>query len=353
MSRDVLESLRQYNVPITEALQTVLRDIAQEFPDNFSDQGKWAFRILTEYAARPAKRLRGALAAYTYDTFSGKTCSTQAVELGVVLELMQNYLLIIDDVMDESPLRRGFPTVQKLYRQQYPEASEHEANMVAINVGLLTQHMANMLLARIDEAPEHIQSVTTAIQRNIAITGVGQIDDLYQRVGLRISDDDIKRKYLLKSAYYTFINPIQAGLALAGVRADEEVIDYGGSAGTAFQLHDDYLGIFGNDKQTGKANLDDIQEGKYTYMVHYVLTHGTKSQKETLAGLIGNADADAADLLAVRDLLQQTGAVAANQELERTSVRAAKEAVAHSQLWSKAYADVLLALVDYVIRRDT
>ena len=353
MSDTKLAAMKGYGEPITKMLEKILGDLVDEFPENLSPQSHWALQELTDYVRRPGKRLRGSLAAYTYDYLKGNSApSKQALQLGAVLELLQNYLLIIDDVMDQSPLRRGQPTVHVLYKSAYPDATLHEADMVAINVGLLAQHIAGMVLTEIEEKADNIQTVNRIIHRNIATTGLGQIDDLYEQISRKVSTADIERKHLLKSAYYTFINPLQAGFALAGVSdSKNDIVKYGGPAGTAFQVHDDYLGIFGDDTETGKANLDDIREGKYTFMVQYTLSHAETEDVAKLTRILGNERATAADLLLVRDIFTKIGAVEANRRLEKESVAAAVVAAESSDLWSKDFAGMLVDLVAYSVER--
>lgn len=344
--------LGSYAEPLSALLNDKITGISTSFPADFSAQGVWALNELVDYATRPSKRLRGSLAAYTYDKMTGQKFSTVGLQLGVVLELMQNYLLIVDDVMDSSPLRRGKPTVQVLYASAHPDADDHEAQMVAINVGLLAQHIACLVMADIQEKPEHLKGMTKTIHRNIAITGLGQIDDLYQQLGRHISLSDVERKHALKSAYYTFINPLQSGLALAGIDDIENVaIKYGVSAGTAFQIHDDYLGIFGNGAETGKANLDDIREGKYTFFVQYVADHGSATDVAILTRILGNKRASNADLLTVRDIFEQTGALKVGLMLERKAASRAKVAARNTNIWDASFADDLCNLVDYSLER--
>ena len=355
MSETNLETLHGYSAPITETLESVLTGLRQEFPTDLSALGEWALQELTDYVQRPSKRLRGSLAAYTYDAMCGNdSISKQGLQLGAALELMQNYLLIVDDVMDQSPLRRGQPTVQVLYKSAHPDASEHEADMAAVNVGLLAQHVASIVLSRIDESSDRVKTVAETVHRNIAITGLGQIDDLYQQIGRKVERTDIERKHILKSAYYTFINPIQAGLALAGVEdSHNDAVRYGVPAGTAFQVHDDYLGIFGDGAETGKMNLDDIREGKYTFMVQYALENAETSDIARLTQILGNPKASVADLVIIRDIFRKTGAVKANEEVERRSMEAANSAVTNSTLWPEDYKRSLIALVKYSVERTS
>ena len=74
-----------------------------------------------------------------------------------------------------------------------------------------------------------------------------------------------------KSAKYTIERPLQLGAALATGRADGPLTGglsrYGLPLGEAFQLRDDVLGVFGDERITGKGANDDLREGKRTLLV--------------------------------------------------------------------------------------
>ena len=74
---------------------------------------------------------------------------------------------------------------------------------------------------------------------------------------------------MLKSARYTATRPLQIGAALAGAPDDVLVAlaTYGDAIGTAFQLRDDVLGVFGDSRVTGKGGAEDLILGKRTLLV--------------------------------------------------------------------------------------
>jgi len=171
------------------ALEQALRESFSEFrgvlPSVISPQAKWALSTMEEYSLRPGKRVRALLAVATA-MHDDTVAERDALKIGCVVELMHDYLLIVDDVMDQSALRRGKPTVHLLYKAEYgDEVSEFEAEMVAINVGLLVQHMASWLLGTIDTTAQNYAQLCQIVHTNIAVTGLGQIDDTYQQLGAR------------------------------------------------------------------------------------------------------------------------------------------------------------------------
>jgi geranylgeranyl diphosphate synthase type I len=349
--------LAAYKEDINEALETFFSEVPDMLSLGLSAVSKDALVKLQEYTLRPGKRIRGALGAAAYDRTGQTEHAPAGIALGVALELMQSYLLIVDDVMDESDLRRGQPTVHREYVRQADQIGDkHEANMLAINVGLIAQHLANLVLIRVTERPERLVSSLWRMHLNITATGFGQIDDMYQRVGRTVTEQDVVRKYYLKSSYYTFVNPLQAGLALAG-KADEaslrKIKAFGEPAGAAFQLHDDYLGVFGDAPETGKMNIDDLKEGKYTMLVHYALKHGKPEEVAVLRSLLGNKNIRQADVAQARDIFTRTGAKKFVETEAKRYAATAQQHLEQMKIWDDAFKSMLADLVTYSISRQS
>ena len=349
-----LEDLKRYAPYIDQHIEKVLRDFAEDVQLEVDDeQATWALSTIREYALRPGKRLRGALAACLYDVKTGQKYVEAGLSLAAVIELIHDYLLILDDVMDRSATRRGLPTVHEQYKRQFSHigADEFEADMMAVNVGLLVQHIASWSLSRMDVNTKIVQQI---MHRNIGITGFGQMADVAGTVTRPATSEQIVKKYYKKSSIYSFVNPLLCALALAGntdETAQQQVEAFGLPAGLAFQLRDDWLGIFGSPEESGKSNLDDIHEGKNTFLVQETLERCTEGQRKTLLEIIGNEQATVDDLSIVKEIMTQTGAVGAAQALMEQAGREACAASQASNLWTNDFADLLQQVVQYSMER--
>ena len=348
-----LEALQLYRRAIDAEVHRFFQDAPRRLGVELSRHGQQAFERLEAYCLRPGKRLRGSLAALTYDVAAGTEQAKQAIRLGVVLELMQAYLLIIDDVMDRSELRRGQPAMQMLYRHEAGDAQQ--ADMIAINVGMLAQHLASQLLADIDTESENLGPAMHWLQRNLTVTGLGQLEDISVQFTPEVVEADIIRKYVQKSSYYTFVNPLQVGFALAGV-SDESTLKacetFGVAAGVAFQLHDDYLGMFGTEANLGKSTLDDMREGKFTLLVQYALEHAQPADVPRLKTILGNQQAAAEELAVVQGILIECGARDYCARLAANYAETAKQQLAAATFGTPAYRQLLSELVEYTISRE-
>lgn len=351
------KELEQYKQSINNALEQFFADVPNVLSLDLSEQSIDTLKKIEAYSLRPGKRIRGALACFAYDYVTGQKLGKTGIQAAVALELVQNYLLIVDDVMDRSVLRRGEPTIHELYlaeQKQVPKDT-HLSNMLAVNAGLITQHLVNIALMQVDEAASRVQQATLLMHKNIVATGFGQIDDACQQVGKPFSEEDILRKYTLKSGYYTFVNPLQLGLVLGGhndPKTLREITDFGLTAGLAFQLKDDLLGIFASSDTTGKPNTDDIEEGKYTLLIQYALQNATEDEQKVLKDILGKPGTTDAQVKTVQEILENSGA---KQHVEGAIAAYADEAKAYvtaSTFWNEAAREVLTGIVDYSVQRQ-
>ncbi len=347
----------EYRKKIDDEIAGFFESLPSRIDFDLSADSKRAVELLKEYSLRPGKRIRGSLAAFAYDYVKKTSFGVAGLKLGVALELVQNYLLIIDDVMDKSETRRGEPTIHLLYTKEPAvwASDDHTTTMLAINVGLIAQHLASIIVSELPEEGAILNQISRVMHKNILGTGFGQLDDLSQQIGQKVTEEDIVRKYLLKSSYYTYINPLQTGLILGGV-ADQVVLDevreFGSAAGIAFQLFDDYLGIYGDDQKTGKSNLDDIKEGKYTLQVQYALAHASEQDVKTLHEILGNDSATSSQGNEVRAILTHCGAQKYLLERTQSYAEQAKKQLETSIIWDSEAQDMLKKLVDFTVSRD-
>lgn len=344
--------LQKYRLDIDKAIDDYFSSSKPSLGLTLGKHEQRALDALKEFSLRPGKRIRGSLALFSYDHFSSKQ-NPSIINLAIALELIQNYLLIIDDVMDRSSSRRGEPSLHKIFESQ-GVANEHIAQMMAINVGLLAQHMASSLLCTVNEDPDDIRLATAIFHKNIAATGYGQFDDLINtQIGV-LKESELLRLYELKASYYTFVNPLQTGAILAG-RHEPQLMKHiekiGLPAGVAFQLQDDILGVFGAEEQTGKSNLDDLREGKITLLILYTLERAAEGQKEQVRKALGNKKLTADEHKSVQSIIEESGARGRVEEKAKSYCREAQEQILSSKYFDAQAKDFLLELLNYVVNR--
>ena len=113
--------------------------------------------------------------------------------------------------------------------------------------------------------------------------------------------------------------------------------------------------FFGDEAKTGRANYDDIREGKYTLLVHDAFETATPDDIAQLTAIIGSEDADSADVATVRGIFRRSGAERRSREAIRASVQDALDAAArYEKIWNQDVRRVLEELIGTLrIETDT
>ncbi|HUB93043.1 MAG TPA: polyprenyl synthetase family protein [Verrucomicrobiae bacterium] len=353
---DMPQELKSLRAEINAHMEAYLAALPNTLEITLSSDGELALELLQEFALRPGKRIRGALAMVAYKMFGG-TKHQVALDVALAVELAQDYLLIIDDVMDRSERRRGGATVHEEYRhilgRYTSEEFVHIADMLSVNVGLIAQHFSSMVLSELDDNPARIVRAQRLFQSNLAVTGFGQLDDLMGQAGKALKAADTRRMYIFKSSYYTFVNPLQLGAALAG--ADkmqlEAIRGFGEYAGLAFQMQDDLLGMFGDGEVTGKSSLDDLREGKMTLLMQHAFEHANSEQLTVLRAAHGNRSVTEQQHTQVCEILTTIGSHSHISQEARNAAQAASAALVAQETWPTEGKTLLLALVEYTVNR--
>lgn len=292
--------------------------------------------MFKEYVSRPAKRLRGSFVLESFSMFNRDQMAKDVQLAAVAIELLHAYILIEDDFMDKSDLRRGFPTfhkmVQNYYRDQHLTGDEnHGANSFAVLASMLGAHHTNTLLSRLKFSPEILIRALRTVNETVNVTVYGQIRDIFNQLVPIIVEHDILEVHRLKTSYYTYFNPIQLGAILANQPDSTIEIfkEYTEPAGIAFQIQDDILGVFGDSKDTGKSVMDDLKEGKATLLTVYAKEHATPVQKDILTRAIGNTNLEQEPELfeQAKQVFIDTGSLDHSKQVAQELVQKAKKSM--------------------------
>ncbi|HEY1959215.1 MAG TPA: polyprenyl synthetase family protein [Polyangiaceae bacterium] len=255
---------------------------------------------LFELATRGGKRLRPALVAAAYVACGGESGSSAVTEAGVALEVLQAYLLIHDDWMDNDDVRRGGPSVHAALRRHFGERALGDS--FAILAGDYAQGLALDVISRARVPAPRMVAAMRELASMLTAVVTGQILDVR---GNAKTPAEVETIHRLKTSSYTTRSPLALGAILAG--ADPAVCEglraAGDPMGVAFQLQDDLLGTFGDPKKTGKSARSDLRQGKRTALVAELSGHD-----DLLARALGVADASDADVDAVLRLMVDSGA---------------------------------------------
>jgi geranylgeranyl diphosphate synthase type I len=304
-----------------------------------------AVEIFGEILSRGGKRIRGALAIESYRMFGGQH-DTVALQAALVMELVQTYLLITDDLCDRSDTRRGGPSAHRLLETLYWERgwrdTDHVSQSMAMVAAMLGMHRAMLVIDGLEVERSLRLRALANLNNNLSVTIQGQMLDMYNQISSTSKVRDVEQAITLKTAYYTFVNPLQFGAILAD--ADDVLLgqlrDFSLPAGLAYQIQDDVIGVFSDEQDSGKSPLDDLREGKRTLMVVDALEQASPDDQAFLLAILGNPNISMDDVQRCRAILtgagsrqrsEQTLAEAINQSrsaLEGVSTHASEPGIA-------------------------
>ncbi len=261
------------------------------------------------------KRLRGALLYHGYKA-GGGTDEAIALTAASGMEFIHSYLLIHDDIMDRDSLRHGVETLHKRYEHfadtHFPQKdAPHFGASIAITLGDMVCAWGNDCIFGIDLPRERVQRAIQKVQSVVHRTGIGQIRDMYIEFSGSATEKEILEMYTDKTAHYSLAGPLQIGLLLGGENQELDTVfsDYALPLGIAFQLQDDLLGLYGDEKKLGKTVGADIVEGKFTLLIQKTLEASGPEEGAELKRILQLGEAvTAEDIVWVRQQVQASGA---------------------------------------------
>ncbi|HTH72612.1 MAG TPA: polyprenyl synthetase family protein [Candidatus Pristimantibacillus sp.] len=347
-----LLKLAEYKRAIDDDLQTYAAYLRKTSAEQFGQEVTEADTdIFLDILERGGKRIRGALVMAGYEMCGG-TDRKMVVQAARAIEMIHAYALIVDDIQDRSALRRGKPTAHELLaayhgKHGFRGDAHHAGISLALSAAMVGSHAAQTVLANLDTDPEARLKALSITNRTMVITAHGQTLDILNELVEQPSEEDIERVLEWKTALYTVINPLHVGMVLAGAgcEATDAITPYGHFAGKAFQITDDILGIFGEEKDLGKTPGDDIREGKGTLLVLYALEHAKPADKAFLQKCLGSPGLTLAEFERCKEIIKTSGALDYARNEAGKQLDGALAALGKARgLWSQEGTDFLKGL---------
>ena len=263
-------------------MQTIeeLQEIAIEIIENqnYLSEPKSLYEPIEYAMSQGGKRIRPLLALMASDLFCGDI--EKAKPSAIAIEILHNFTLLHDDIMDESPIRRGMPTVYKKYNE---------------NTAILSGDtmFAKAILFLIKSDTKHIPALVETLTKASIEVCEGQAYDMDFEERDDVSIEEyiemirLKTGVLLASAL-----KLGAITALAEKKDMDYIYDFGLNIGIAFQLQDDILDCWSNLEDFGKVTGTDIADNKKTFLYLKSLELAEKDDKEILTKYFSSTNFD-------------------------------------------------------------
>lgn len=277
----VLESRKKLVWPeIEKYLKTPQYPRAFEISDKYQKDVKFHWKVSSTYPERQGKYLRPTLLVLTGEALGVDT--KRLLNTAAAMQISEDWLLIHDDIEDDSNVRRGKPALHKIY-----------GNELAINAGdALHVIMWKLLQDNFGTlGNEKSIKILDEFYRILSRTILGQGIEISWAKGDRTNFSDTDWFFISdgKTSYYTIAGPMRLGAIIGGAsnKQLEQLGKFGQVLGRCFQLVDDLLDL-GSKDYRGKGQImgNDLYESKKTLVLGHLLRNSSLSDKKKVLQLL-------------------------------------------------------------------
>lgn len=257
---------------IDKSLASFTDTAAAEY--NLKTINPYLFTSIKDFVLRKGKRIRPLLLILSYQGYNKKNqrIPQNIYHASTCIELLHNFMLIHDDIIDCSDLRRGKATMHRILENTVPSSNPEKLGTdLGIIAGDIVYAMAIDAFLSFEETPTRMKKALKYFVQTAAFTAMGEFVDTLNGVLPVdcVSEKDVFLNYSLKTARYTFDCPLVIGAILGGASQKQTTLlaELGLLIGQAFQIQDDIIGVFDTEKNIGKSVFSDIEESKKTLLV--------------------------------------------------------------------------------------
>lgn len=282
-------------MPGLDRIQSLLKDELIRMNDiihsSLATPNELMNSIVENYLKTKGKQIRPILVLLSANMFGG--AGPDALYAGASLEMLHNASLIHDDIVDETKLRRGNPTINSMW-----------GNHIAVLTGDF--FVSNSLAAAIKTG--HLSIIKSISELGVELS-LGEIDQICNARDHHF-DEEHYFSVIRKKTASLFMSCIRMGAE--SVNASEEefgpLVRYGELLGLCFQIKDDIFDYF-DSKEIGKPTGNDLLEGKVTLPLLHALKTAPESEAEKMKSLLRRGELDAAEIETLQKFARDNGGI--------------------------------------------
>ena len=254
------------------------------------------------------KRIRPALTALVGGATGGIT--KNHLKLGTILELIHMATLVHDDIIDGATTRRNVPTANAKWGEG-----------IAVLLGDAMFSHALMLSTEFDDL-----TLSREIARASRAVCEGEIIQTQRRFDLNLTQAEYFKIIEMKTgALFEAATRLSAYISGCDSEQQEALASFGMKLGTAYQIYDDCLDLIGTEEEFGKTLRTDLEKGKLTLPMLYLLEDASEAKREKLhKRIIGQ---EALDLPVLVGIADYEGAIGRSLECASTFLQEGKDAL--------------------------
>ena len=315
---------------IKSPIENELKIFEDKFKDSVKSKVPLLDTIMNYIVKRKGKQMRPLLVLHCAKLFGEVNESTYRG--AALVELLHTATLVHDDVVDESNMRRGFFSINALWK-----------NKVAVLVGdyLLSK---GLLLSLKNKDFKALEILSSAVEQ----MSEGELLQMEKARKLDITEE-VYFDIITKKTASLLASCCGIGAHSTGVSEEvlEDVIAMGEAVGIAFQIKDDLFDY--GDNKIGKPTGIDIIEKKMTLPLIYALNVADKGERRKIIKVIKNSKKSKADIQEVIQFVKIKGGIEYAQTRMLEYKKKAEDLL--NSITTESSTEYLKALIDYVIER--
>lgn len=284
------------------------------------------------------KRLRPYMVIRSCQILRGK--GSNAMPAASAVEMVHNFTLVHDDIMDNDEMRHGVPTVHKKFGMP-----------IAILAGDVLFSKAFQIISESKLSSNATIKLVSRLSKACVDVCEGQLLDI------KMAEE---RKIPTQTEYITMISKKTAALfdvscAMGAICATNKSNDisnlssFGRNLGIAFQITDDLIGVMGDPKVTKKPVGNDLREGKKSLPILMAIKLAKNKDKKTILKVFGNSKATRNDLNKAVEVIRSLGI---DENVRKQALKYAEKAEKSLAKYSGSAKTELIALLGFVVKRS-
>ena len=284
------------------------------------------------------KRLRPFMVIKSCEMLGGKRSASMPAASAV--EMVHNFTLVHDDIMDNDEMRHGVPTVHKKFGMP-----------IAILAGDVLFSKAYQIITNSKLTSDANLHLVSKLAQACVDVCEGQLLDI------KMAED---RKIPNQSEYITMVGKKTAALfdvactmgAICATNNKKDILNlssFGRNLGIAFQITDDLIGVMGDPKITKKPVGNDLREGKKSLPILLAIKTAKGNDKKIILKAFGNPKISKKELNKAVEVIQSLGI---EENVRRQALRYAQRARKSLEEYSGAAKEELITLLDFVVKRS-
>ena len=284
------------------------------------------------------KRLRPFMVLKSCMMLGGKQSDAMAAASAV--EMIHNFTLTHDDIMDNDDMRHGVPTTHKKFDMP-----------LAILAGDVLYSKAYHTISKSKLSANYRSQLVTKLSKACIEICEGQVDDIKLAENKRIPTESEYIKMIEKKTAVLF----EVACAMGAISAKKPAKDvrnlstFGRNLGIAFQITDDLIGIMGDSKITKKPVGNDIREGKKSLPILLAIRKAKGKDKQKIIKVFGKANASKKDVQTAVNTIRSLGI---EEVVRRKALGYANKATKSLDSYSGSNAKEMISLLDFVVKRS-